>query len=129
VTFDVPESIAQSVTVTKDLIKEVSEYQNGFTALPGTAVVIAGDEIKVSVNDEELTANDGKFEFTVDAAKAVKIESTESGVESVAVSASKADSAVYNLQGVKLFDNASQAQIKNLPAGIYIVNGKKFINK
>ncbi len=129
VTFDVPESIAQSVTVTKDLIKEVSDYQNGFTALPGTAVVIAGDEIKVSVNDVELTANDGKFEFTIDAAKAVKIESTESGVESVAVSASKADNAVYNLQGVKLFDNASQAQIKNLPAGIYIVNGKKFINK
>lgn len=32
---------------------------------------------------------------------------------------------VYNLQGLKVASNASAEEINNLPAGIYIINGKK----
>ena len=32
---------------------------------------------------------------------------------------------VYNLQGIRVLSNASAADVRNLPAGIYIVNGKK----
>lgn len=36
---------------------------------------------------------------------------------------------VYNLQGILIKDNATQEEIESLPAGIYIVNGRKVIVK
>lgn len=34
---------------------------------------------------------------------------------------------VYNLQGALIKNNASKVDVKNLPAGIYVINGKKVI--
>lgn len=34
---------------------------------------------------------------------------------------------VYNMQGVKVADNADNAAISNLPAGIYLIDGKKIV--
>ena len=34
---------------------------------------------------------------------------------------------VYNLQGVKMLDNADAASVNSLPAGLYIINGKKVV--
>lgn len=36
---------------------------------------------------------------------------------------------VYNLQGVCVMENATKAAVSTLPAGIYIVNGKKIIKR
>lgn len=34
---------------------------------------------------------------------------------------------VYNLQGIRVLNSASTAELRSLPAGIYIANGRKFI--
>ena len=36
---------------------------------------------------------------------------------------------VYNLQGILVVKNASTEQISDLPAGLYIINGKKVVLK
>ena len=36
---------------------------------------------------------------------------------------------VYNMQGILVIKNANAEQINTLPAGLYIVNGKKVIRK
>lgn len=44
-------------------------------------------------------------------------------------SASEPKHDVYNLQGVKLMTKATKKDLKRLPAGIYIINGKKVVIK
>ncbi|MDE6577670.1 MAG: hypothetical protein K2J82_02405 [Muribaculaceae bacterium] len=48
------------------------------------------------------------------------------GVKDVKVgTATKKKNEVYSLTGVKLYDDATEQQIANLPAGMYIIGGKK----
>ena len=48
------------------------------------------------------------------------------GVENVAADAVAADGfTVYNLQGVPVLRSGSADQLRSLPAGLYIVNGRK----
>jgi hypothetical protein len=49
---------------------------------------------------------------------------TTNAIETVATNATRQDEGIYTLTGVKLPNNRS-----NLPAGIYISEGKKFIVK
>lgn len=51
------------------------------------------------------------------------------GVESVAADSVNARNTVYTAQGIRLYDNATEDQIRNLSPGIYILNGKKIIVK
>ncbi len=56
---------------------------------------------------------------------AFKVEiSTPAGVENVSVDANERLD-VYNLQGMLLISDADADQIASLPAGIYIIGGKK----
>jgi hypothetical protein len=57
----------------------------------------------------------------------VAIDTQFSGVENVAVNAADLNAPVYNLQGVQVKANASS--LKQLPAGIYIVGGRKVVVK
>ncbi len=54
----------------------------------------------------------------------VEMENPNSGVDGIFADDEMAG-AVYTLSGVKLLDNATGADVKRLPAGIYIINGKK----
>ncbi len=56
-------------------------------------------------------------------------KSVATGVE--AISANSADDAVtvYNLQGNCLLRNADKSALSTLPAGLYIVNGRKSLLK
>lgn len=49
-------------------------------------------------------------------------ESEETGIAAITTTAQASDAPVYNLQGMKVGTTSSS---KSLPAGIYIVNGKK----
>lgn len=44
-----------------------------------------------------------------------------------AIVAGNAAADVYNASGVCVLRNATAEQMKSLPAGIYIANGKKFV--
>ena len=51
----------------------------------------------------------------------------QAGVESLMSEHEKGTYKVYNLQGVKLLETLNSSDIINLPAGIYIINGKKVV--
>lgn len=51
------------------------------------------------------------------------------GIQDVSVKNAAVDRTVYNLQGIPVLRNASDADINALPAGIYISGGRKFIRK
>jgi hypothetical protein len=128
VTVDADENL--TVSATKDLISEVADCSS-FTVLGTSNVSIAvsgadnEDKLVVKVNDQEVTAEDGKYSFTVSADTKVSV-SKEAGVSNISVD-NNASSEVYNLQGIRVARNANN--INNLPAGIYIMNGKKVVIK
>jgi hypothetical protein len=75
-----------------------------------------------------LYANSTSYQFdTVNDGDVIKIMFNETtGVENIAADAN-ATFDVYNLQGVRVARNVSN--LNNLPAGIYIANGKKVVVK
>ena len=79
-----------------------------------------GAKFYVKLNDAApVESVEGAHTFTVEGNTAVKLSATNSAV--IAVEAEDADAAtrtVYNLQGIRV--NAD-----SLPAGIYIIDGKK----
>lgn len=54
----------------------------------------------------------------------------DTAVENIASDVVESDTVtVYNLQGIRVLKGAEKAAVNNLPAGLYIVNGKKVIVK
>ena len=39
------------------------------------------------------------------------------------------DNAIYTLSGIRLSNSATKADLQRLPKGIYIIGGKKVVNK
>ena len=140
VSFTVGEGLDASVV--RDIIKTVEDWRNGFSCFGGTAVVVseAGTALDVKVNgvkvqpvDNTAKANDpqavldnaNSYEFVVnDPATTVEIsKASGTGIDSVSDMES-GSVAVFNLQGMKVADS-----LENVPAGIYIVAGKKVVVK
>ncbi len=129
VTVDAPEGV--TVAATKDLITEV-ENPASFTVLGSTQVdltVTSSNEgdITVKVNDAEVEATDGVYTFTADKTTSVVVTTAQSGVNNIAVEGNSTSFDVYNLQGIRVARNVEN--LNNLPAGIYIANGKKVVVK
>lgn len=115
--------------VVRDIITEVTDWRSGFSCFGGTEVTVTGSGIKVSVNGTEIDADDeDNFTFTVsEATTEVKIENKEgSAVEDIAIDNAGDDAPVYNLNGIRV---ATRATAGNLPAGIYVTDGQKYIVK
>lgn len=124
VAFDVEEGVA--VNVLRDIIVPVTDLAAAFTAFKGTEISIApedAEELAVEVNGQAVKADeDGAFVFTVaDENTSISVKKNSlSGVASVEVA--PAAEAIYNLHGQKMNGNLS-----TLPAGIYVVNGRKVV--
>lgn len=72
---------------------------------------------------------DGVYNITLDASKKIIVRKNRtSGIESVSVN-KELPVDVYSVSGVAVLRNATEAQIKALPAGIYIVAGRKVVVK
>ena len=71
-----------------------------------------------SIEDYKTTAPGSRF------GKIVALTEEETGIENIeAENANSNDAPVYNINGMKMQD------VDNLPKGIYIKNGKKFLVK
>jgi hypothetical protein len=121
---------ANNVALTVDIATPVPDIADAdIEVLEGTLFTVtppADTTVKVSVDDIKLTADeDGTFSFTATANHNVSISATSdaSGITGISDDACAVPAPVYNLQGIKVLD--SSADMKQLPAGIYIVNGKK----
>ncbi len=113
--------------------------QNGMVSTVGALTVKAGvgllldDVVKISVDGTSVAAGTGYFldipATTEDGELTVKLEDVINGIsQAVVVSNTAAD--VYTLSGVKVRSNVSTSNATNgLPAGLYIVGGKKVIVK
>ena len=76
-------------------------------------------KLTVLVNNEPIEAGeDGRYSFVVNDHTKVVAKYLPTGVESV--NADSDSKAVFNLQGIRVADS-----LENLPAGVYIVAGKK----
>lgn len=127
VTFDVEDGLGLMPTVMRDLIVEVDDLTKPAAVFAGTQMdVLKGEsDIDVKVNDAAVEPDaEGNYSFLVnDPATTVAIsKKSGSGIFSADVVSSVRQ--VYTLQGVKV-----DANLKNLPAGIYIVDGKKVFVK
>ena len=116
------EGDTQDAVIIKDIITPV-ESAEAQTVLPGTRFTFQaaeGKNIVVTANGEEVAPADGVFTFDVNADTQFKVvANTADGVNAVS---SQNARAIYNLQGVRMNG-------KNLPAGMYIVNGKSVMIK
>lgn len=121
VTFDAGDLNKEDFTITVDKMPVDQWESNRLFAGSGVNIVSNnGAKFFVKLNDAAAVESvDGAHTFVVEGNTAVKLSATNSAV--IAVEAEDADAAtrtVYNLQGIRV--NAD-----NLPAGIYIINGKK----
>ena len=130
VSIDAEEGVATEVTV--DRISPVTDWSEAISCFNGTEVAIAASledpdkTVVVTLNDEPLVAGeDGKYVFVVEnETNSVSITTTTSGVKSMI--SDKTVSPVFNLQGIRV---ANSDDLNNLPAGVYVVDGKKVVVK
>ena len=128
VTFS--QNVENAVTSVSTDGQVYANWANGFTALEGTKVTLAVDaeNAEVTVGGEKANV-DENGNYVVEITKDTEIVISEpSGVENINLE-KIANNNVYNMQGILIIKNANAEQINTLPAGLYIVNGKKVIRK
>lgn len=107
-------------------------------SVPAELTINKQEEYKVSIpvpsavqNKANLTAVafliDATTGYVENAAEAAVGNNSVSGVNAIRENASLAAEPVYNLQGVKVLSDSKL--INTLPAGIYVVGGRKVVNK
>lgn len=121
VNVEMEEGVEASVIT--DIITVLADPTAGFDCFAGTQVNVAVEDAEtvVSLNGEklEMPADMDTYQFNVtEGTNNLKLSKPVVGIDYV--SDEKAPAAVYNFQGIKVGNS-----LENLPAGIYIVNGKK----
>ncbi len=129
-TFTLADGVEADVTT--DFITPVADLSAPLNLLAGTMVKIAprnGAQITVARDNETLTPDEeGNYSFIADRPSTVAIEKDGSvGIDAVTGTTTLGN--VYSLQGILIKKNATAADLDRLPAGIYIINGKKTILK
>lgn len=117
----------QFVDLTEDIVDTLEALPtNPFEgkALPGTLITFSVTEGGVVYKNEEQIAPDEEGVYSVvvreNTALVVKAPSA-TGVENTRAALNQN---VYTVEGILLIKDATDAQIKALPAGLYIINGK-----
>lgn len=118
------------VAVIMDRITNVADWSGKHSVLQETEISIKPAEdydICVNADGTDVEAGeDGAFVITVNKNTAITIN-LPVGTGINAVGAEKFGNAgVYNMQGVRM---AGDADMKQMPAGVYIVNGKKVVKR
>lgn len=129
VSFNVAEGLENQLEVKKDIVTVIDKFTAAQNVHEGTLFSIKpGFEAPiVKVNGVSLESNDGVFEFTAKENSTVDISQNTAAIGEIINDGNAVDGAVYNLQGIRVADDAKAAD--GLPAGIYIHNGKKIIVK
>ena len=125
VSFTLSGDKAADFTVTTDILKKEDAWTTGLSVLPGTKVSLKApddaENLAVSLDGTPLEPDaDGNYSFDASADHNVVITATTGILGVEADNADAAPAVIYNLQGVRVSSDA-----KSLPAGIYIIDGKK----
>lgn len=118
--------------VAHDYLTEVASPGANHSLQHGTHVVITPVQrtgLIVKANDEAVSPDaEGRFVVPVTADTNISIANDgHVGVNDIleGENGEAVSFEVYNLQGIRVLSNATADDVRNLPAGIYIVNGKK----
>lgn len=129
--YEVKKDIVASVTI----YNGASEVAVGYTEWTITPVAVANSTLDtteeyyltISVGGEALTADEsGVYKFSTTAATSVDFNAQSSGIRNISIDNSFNNTDVYNLQGIRV---ATDGDVNNLPAGIYIVGGRKVVKQ
>lgn len=124
VTFGAKEGSDYGFTdVVRDVIVPVGDVTAPLSVLTDTKISfkLTGTTV-VTANDKVLTADEeGIYSLSVNENTAILAGGEGTSIENITPAPSNN---VYSLQGVLLLRDATEAQIKALPAGTYIINGK-----
>lgn len=121
-----------SVEVRHDHLQVIDNPSN-HSVFDGTAIHIvpvstgarASNQIAVKVNGVEIQPDaEGVYAITVDGHKSISVDKAlPAGINAIEAGEISSDAPVYNLQGICV---ATAATAADLPAGIYIIEGKKY---
>jgi hypothetical protein len=120
----------------KDIVAMHSGFNDITIGADDARIVIetSDDSYKIltaSINDEDVDVNYYNYielsDLQANDSIVIGTNSPNSGVN-VDINDNRSYS-VYTLTGIRLFDDATSEDINNLPAGLYIINGKKVIIK
>lgn len=104
-----------------------------FSITPEWNHVIVYGECTEGSNPEHkanrLLINLGKYVGTFYMTNVTIYTDGESGIKSVSSDAETVCQGVYNLQGIRVLESNDASAVKNLPKGIYVINGKKVVMK
>lgn len=123
-TFNV--DAASGAVVTRDYVTTLTDLATPSEAFAGTVYTVTVPEgYKATLGDVELALDaDGKAEFAPEADATLTVVST-TGVEGITVD-NQTVNTVYNLQGMRV---GQSTDLRSLPAGVYVVGGKKVLVK
>ncbi|MDE7159794.1 MAG: hypothetical protein K2O24_02970 [Muribaculaceae bacterium] len=111
--FDVPGVFTLSVADNRGVI-----IPEGITPVNGDYMMILAPGLYSGFfNNDFINSSPYQYRYTI-YNESVNVEGLEASEENVTV---------YNLAGVRLLDNAEPAALHTLPAGLYIVNGRKLV--
>lgn len=114
------------VTVIHDLVAEQEELGSPFQVFAGTDVKIINnstDKVTVSVNGSNLDENEKSYNFTVNEPETV-VKISNSAPAGLSFADAENDNEIFNLHGLEM-----TCKRTDLPAGIYISDGKKIVVK
>lgn len=122
VKFEIDPGFAAEVTY--DLVKS-HDTANELQCIGATKVLVKpASAAKVLLDGNELSVNsDGAYEFTTTKKGHVLTVADGAGVSEIETSGNK-ECRIFNLQGIRI-----SGDMESLPAGIYIVDGRKIIKK
>ncbi len=119
--FDMPEE-TDGITVTHDYLCPVTDFTTACTNHKGTVYTLTvpdAEKYEATLGEQALTFDENNtVEFIPESDAKLTVAKT-SGIEAVDAEVDAAK-AVYNLQGIKVGNG-----LQGLPAGIYIIGGKK----
>ncbi len=86
-------------------------------------------KVTFSFRPEEVAVISETFEFASEGAASVSLTVVASGIDDIQIVSADAEGAyrVFTTTGVKVLDTRDGSKLSTLPAGLYIVNGRKMI--
>ncbi len=131
VDFTVSDEASRYLSGRIDTVFDIQDFGTSYEMLTGTAIDISAETdymVDITVNDIPMATSVTEYRIIIDADSSIDIDvSSKSGIENINADNTRNDNNVYNLQGIMLIRNASPAQIAELPAGLYIINGRKYL--